>query len=120
MSTRATFRAGSFLCKQGTVGDECVVLCSGTAMIERDGTIIATASRGDVIGEMALLDETPRNRTATALALTECDVMVFSRREFRRLCDEVPRAAAMIQLTGIRRLAQLVHHHESVKQLVGV
>jgi CRP-like cAMP-binding protein len=120
MSTRARVRAGCFLCRQGTVGDECVVLCSGTVMIERDGAIIATASRGDVVGEMALLDETPRNRTANALALTDCDVMVFSRREFRRLCDEVPGAAAMIQLTGIRRLAQLVQHHDAVRQPVGV
>jgi CRP-like cAMP-binding protein len=120
LATRTTLHAGHVICKQGAVGDECVVLCGGSAVVERDGAIVATAARGEVIGEIALLDETPRNRTATVLALTDCDVMVFSRQEFRRLCDELPGAAAMIQLTGIRRLAQLVHHDDVVTQPVGV
>jgi CRP-like cAMP-binding protein len=120
LATRTTLRAGHVICEQGAVGEECVVLCSGSAVIERDGAIVATAARGDVVGEIALLDETRRYRTATVLTMTDCDVMVFSRQEFRRLGDEFPSADASIRLAGIRRLAQLVHDDPGSKEPVSV
>lgn len=69
--TPATFDDGRLLLVQGEVGDFLYVLTSGLVKVivaAESGaeTALAVRSRGDLMGEFALLDEGPRTATARA------------------------------------------------------
>lgn len=50
-----------YLAHQGEAGREAMVILSGKATVIRTGRKIAELSNGDVVGEMSLLTNTPRN-----------------------------------------------------------
>ena len=83
-----TFRPGSVMLTQGEQGVGLFILTKGTARITRknssDGAeeVLGTAGPGEVIGEMALLDDLPR--TATVTAVDEVTVLKLPLWEFRR------------------------------------
>src|SRR5258708_20956849 len=66
------YSPGSVLISQGEKGLGLFILTKGTVRITRanspDGAeeVLGTAGAGDVIGEMALLDDMPRSATVTA------------------------------------------------------
>lgn len=64
------FGIGDTLVKQGSIGDSLMVIYRGKVgvFIEEDGQQkqVATFSRGDVFGEMSVLDESPRSATVVA------------------------------------------------------
>jgi CRP/FNR family cyclic AMP-dependent transcriptional regulator len=104
LSTYLQVPAGKTLTLQGETGYECMLVCTGTIDIVRDGASIAHAGIGDLVGEIALLDTRPGLRTATAQALTDAQVLVFSSREFATLLQEMPAVAARVQQTTVHRL----------------
>src|SRR2546423_14327856 len=67
------YSPGSVLISQGEQGVGLFILTKGTVRITRanspDGAeeVLGTAGAGDVIGEMALLDNLPRSATVTAV-----------------------------------------------------
>ncbi len=73
---------------QGQQGLGLYILTKGTVRITRvnspDGTeqVLGTAGAGDVVGEMALLDDLPRSATVTAV--DEVTVLKLPLWEFRR------------------------------------
>ena len=83
-----TFSPGSVLLSQGEQGLGLYILTKGTVRITRknspDGAeeVLATAGVGDVIGELALLDDLPRSATVTAV--DEVTVLKLALWEFRR------------------------------------
>lgn len=78
--------AGHVLMRQDSSGGEAFVIASGGVRVERNGQEIAILGPGDVVGEMALLAEVPRNATATA---TEPSTLfVLAHREFHSLMDQ--------------------------------
>src|SRR6059058_6494012 len=82
-----TFSPGSVLLSQGEQGLGLFILTKGTVRITRtnspDGAeeVLGTAGVGDVIGEMALLDDMPRSATVTAV--DDVTVLVLPFWEFR-------------------------------------
>ena len=82
------FSPGSVMLSQGEQGLGLFTLTKGTARITRknspDGAeeVLGTAGAGDVIGEMALLDDLPRSATVTAV--DEVTVLSLPLWEFRR------------------------------------
>ena len=83
-----TFRPGSVMLAQGEQGLGLFIITKGTARISRknnpDGAeeVLGTAGVGEVIGEMALLDDLPRSATITAV--DEVTVLKLPLWEFRR------------------------------------
>jgi len=78
--------AGHVLMRQGSSGGEMFVIASGALSVERDGREVARVGPGEVVGEMALLSEAPRNATVTA---TEPSTLfVLAHREFHSLLDQ--------------------------------
>jgi cytochrome P450 len=57
---------GEVLCHEGETADRWWVVSDGTAEITIDGLYVATVGPGESIGELALLDQVPRNATVTA------------------------------------------------------
>ena len=82
------YNPASVLISQGEKGLGLFILTKGTVRITRanspDGAeeVLGTAGAGDVIGEMALLDDMPRSATITAV--DEVTVLKLALWEFRR------------------------------------
>jgi len=80
-----SYKAGEKIFAQGDEGDEIVMLRRGIVRILlplAGGKIhhLATINQGDYFGEMAFLDK--GLRSANAIARTDCDVYILSRKEF--------------------------------------
>jgi CRP-like cAMP-binding protein len=86
----------STLFAKGDPGTELFAVVSGTVKImvpSSDGreAIIALLHRGEIFGEIALLDGQPR--TADAVTMTDCDLMVIERRDFLSFVHSEPKVA---------------------------
>jgi CRP-like cAMP-binding protein len=78
--------AGTVLVRQHDPGREAVIIIEGCAGVSVDDELICTVGAGELIGEMALLDN--GRRTATVAALTPMRIYVLDPREFDTLFDE--------------------------------
>jgi CRP/FNR family transcriptional regulator, cyclic AMP receptor protein len=90
---------GVTLFAKGDPGTELFTVVSGTVKItvrSSDGreALIAMLHRGQIFGEIALLDGQPR--TADAVAMTDCDLMVITRCDFLRIIHSEPKIVAKL------------------------
>jgi signal transduction histidine kinase len=99
---------GQELFPQGGTGDLAYVIREGEIEISRysDGREIPLAVRGpgEVIGEMALLEEAPR--MASARARTRSVLLAIGRRELEQLLTSSPTAARSMLGTVMQRLRE--------------
>ena len=105
LMTGITVPAGTVLMEQGEVGRECLIICSGTIDIHRDGEKVHESGRGELVGEAALLME-EHVRTATAVTATDCEVLVLSRREFDELGHRLPLVWVRMNKIAVTHLAE--------------
>ena len=66
------FDDGALLMEQGETGDCMLVLHSGKARAEINGTVVRSYARGDYFGELALLEEQPRAASVRAIGAVCC------------------------------------------------
>jgi CRP-like cAMP-binding protein len=98
--TRLNILAGTVLVREGGRGDEFMVVIEGEAEVSQGGQTIATIGRGDLVGEMALLNEDRRGRrNATVTAVTDMVIYAGSPSEFRQILDAAPSVAAKVRQT---------------------
>lgn len=95
---------GRVLTRQGEPGWECFVIADGRAKAAMRGIRTKSLGPGDVVGEMALLDQGPRSATVTAQ--TDMRLLVLSSRGFSALINQVPLVARRIMATLARRLRE--------------
>jgi MFS family permease len=72
-----TVPAGTTLFHEGDLGDRFYAVSSGSLSIVRHGELVQTATRGDGFGEIALIQDVPRQATVTA----ESDALLYSLRK---------------------------------------
>jgi CRP-like cAMP-binding protein len=82
------FPAGAVIIKEGKEGSHMYVVMKGCADISLKGKVIATASEGDIVGEMALIN--PDIRSATVTANSDCTLAVIDQASFQSLLRHVP------------------------------
>ncbi len=104
------FPSGSTLFHAGDPGDSLYIVRKGEIELYIKDTVgqkivLATAQPGDMFGELAMLDEGAR--TATALALTDSEVLVLDRSDLVLLFQRKPEAALhmLASLSGLTRKA---------------
>lgn len=91
---------------KGAIGSSLFLIASGTVKITMpsvDGhdAVFNLISKGDIFGEIALLDG--GTRTADAVAVTDCELLVIERRDFLPLLREEPEIAIrMIEILCAR------------------
>lgn len=61
-----TFYDGATIVREGQKAANCFVIVEGAATVTKQGRQIAVLGRGDVIGELAILDNVPRTATVVA------------------------------------------------------
>ncbi len=98
------------LMRQGERGSEFYVVLSGSLKLtnradgESDPFTLGVLGPGDYLGEMALLDDLPRS--ATAEAVTACELLVLEREQFRGLVRAESEVALGLLKGMARRLRQ--------------
>ena len=102
--------AGQTLFQAGDPGDSLFIMRSGEIELFIKDTagqkiVLTTAEAGDMFGELAMLDSGPR--TATALALSESEVLMLDRDDLVLLFQRQPEAALhmLAALSGLTRKA---------------
>ncbi len=95
---------GEILFRAGDSGDALYVIQRGAVdILTASGAVIATLHPGDFFGEMALLDQAPRN--ATARATDYCDLFVLAREAFDPLLERYPDFARHIRAIAAARIS---------------
>ena len=88
----------NLLCAEGERGAEMYIIQSGTAnitqIVNNSEVVLATLRPGDMFGEMALLESKPRS--ASAVALEDCIVMVVSKQNFESMAETKPQIIARL------------------------
>lgn len=90
---REHFEAGETIFRQGEVGDRVYVIVDGEVEVLRSDarghdTTIARLGPGECFGEMALIQDAPRN--SSARTVTRVDVMTLRRSAFASLFTHMP------------------------------
>jgi CRP/FNR family cyclic AMP-dependent transcriptional regulator len=124
-SEHVEYRPGEAICRQGEPGDAAFIVLDGAAdvVVETEGATmtVATISRYDIVGEIAILCDVPR--TATVVATTPLVALRVSKDAFFNLVTQFPQVgvevmhelAARLQHTTqrlsetTRRLRELEH-----------
>jgi CRP-like cAMP-binding protein len=111
-------KRGTTIFAKGDPGSALFAVRSGTVKISvpaADGreAVFNVLNDGEVFGEIALLDG--RSRTADAIALTECELMVIDRRDFLAFMQSEPKVALrLIELLCARLRFASEHLEEMV------
>jgi CRP-like cAMP-binding protein len=79
---------GEILFKAGDAPDGMYVLLEGTLAVQVGDKLVENATRGAIIGEMALIDNSPRSATVTASTVTS--LAKLDERRFQRLIQQNP------------------------------
>ena len=97
-------KAGEVLFREGDHGDDMYVLISGKAEVSIGGVLIGECAQGDFVGEMAVVDGSPRYGTVTAR--TNCKFVVIDKERFHFLIDDTPGFALEVIRIMAKRLKE--------------
>jgi len=97
------YPAGAAVIRKGAPGDTMYFIVSGEVEV-RIGGPIRTLRDGDFFGEMALVDRKPRS--ADAVTLTPCTLLVLDVSDFYQLAGQQPALIAAIEAEAKRRRAE--------------
>ena len=104
------YPAGSYIFKEGHAGDSFMLIETGTVEIRKHGSSAGTdihlANRGpgEILGEMALIEDS--SRFADAQARDDVSVLTLSKSQFKRLLAENPVVAIEIMSSLSAKLRQ--------------
>ena len=94
--------SGDFLFHEGDKRDHMYVLLEGEMDIRLGDYVIETAKEGALIGEMALIDDSPR--AANAVAKSACRLAPINQRRFDFLVQQHPHFATYVMKSLVDHL----------------
>jgi CRP-like cAMP-binding protein len=120
---RVTFRKGEVLLDEGQQGDMAYLIVEGKVEIRKGARrqnplILAVVKPGEVVGEMALFDDTPH--CALAVAIENVSAIAISREEFQarvKAMDPVVRSAVMLMVSRARRMTDMLISQDRTAEL---
>jgi signal transduction histidine kinase len=105
-----TYPPEHILCHEGAYEEIFYIIADGNAVIsknisEQEGErILRIAGRGDLVGEMALIQNVPRS--ATVRTTTDCTVLEMDKKDFDTMLRRSPRMAINIIRTTLDRMRE--------------
>jgi len=96
-----------YLAFEGEIGNQAMVILAGRVTVRKKGRKVAELTTGDVVGEMSLVTNRPRN--ASVRADTFVAALVMNSKEFATVIDEHPQVASKILRTVAERLSEAGH-----------
>jgi diguanylate cyclase (GGDEF)-like protein len=107
-----TFAEGEYLMEIGEPGRSLFVITAGTVQVlhpdRAAGFQLARIGPGEFIGEMSLLDDSPRS--ATARAICDVEALVLDKTDFHALVETKPDVALHLLAVMSRRMRQADEH----------
>jgi CRP-like cAMP-binding protein len=88
--------------REGEDADELFVIKSGYVQIQIGNRIVADLAADTIFGEIALIDDEPRS--ATAVAITDVELVPVSERQFLFLVSQTPYFALKVMRVLAQRL----------------
>lgn len=104
---------GDVVFREGDPGDSLFVVFHGQIALQAGGRALAVLGEGEVVGELAMLDEAPRNVTASAVG--EADVLRVSTEDFRNAVQDTTEFANRVISVLAKRLRDLMGHADVVR-----
>ena len=95
-------RAGDVIFREGDKADELFVIKSGHVRIQVGNRTMADLAADNIFGEMALIDSEPRS--ATAVAITDVELVPISEKQFLFLVTQTPYFALRVMRILAQRL----------------
>jgi CRP/FNR family cyclic AMP-dependent transcriptional regulator len=83
-----SFAAGQVIFKAGEPGKVMYVIAEGEVEIVVGSEVVEVAGPGAIVGEMALIDQSPRS--ATVVAKTDCKLAPIDQRRFEFMVQQTP------------------------------
>jgi flavin reductase (DIM6/NTAB) family NADH-FMN oxidoreductase RutF len=102
--TERSYEDDEVIVRRGDVGDELYVLLEGAARIERAGLLVGALAKGDVFGEISVLDG--GTRTADVIAAGPARCLAVPREVVQMAIEADPRAAWELLGVLARRLRE--------------
>jgi CRP/FNR family cyclic AMP-dependent transcriptional regulator len=97
-----SFKAGSIIFREGDEAHELFVVKSGEVRIQIGNRTVSELSADSIFGEMALIDSEPRS--ATAIAVTDVELIPVSEKQFLFLVSQTPYFALKVMRVLAQRL----------------
>ena len=99
------FAAGQQIFREGEPGDVMYVVVEGEVDLFIHDRLVESLRAGGVLGEMALIDQTPRS--ASAVARTECRLVAIDERRFKFLVQQTPNFSLQLMRVIADRLRRM-------------
>jgi CRP-like cAMP-binding protein len=102
IAERRAVEPGEVLFSEGDEPDGLYVVADGELVVERGGRELARLGRGEIVGELSVLDGAPRS--ATARSRSGAELYFVGREAFLELCDASPALVQGLVRSMARRL----------------
>jgi len=104
---------GTVLCKEGNQGDSLFFIISGIIEIKKESidgrqTVLARFNKGASVGEMSLIENSPRS--ATAVVIEDSELLILTTDNFERLVDSSPQVGIKILRNIAKSLSVRLRH----------
>ena len=113
-----TLPAGMTLFKAGDAADFVYVLIDGQANLLVGKTIVEVAMRGNLLGEVALIDGKPRS--ATVVTRTQCQVLPIDAAQFAALVRDLPGFSDYVMNAMAERMRRMNDNLRAAQTVEGV
>ena len=109
MADTMNFKKGATIIHEGTVGSYAYLILSGSVEVSKkvgeEKLVLSRLVKGNIFGEMSLVDDKPRS--ASIVALEDTEVRVITRDRFESMLEQNPRAVIPLLKQVFQRVRYL-------------
>jgi len=109
MADTMNFKKGATIIHEGTTGSYAYLILSGSVEVSKkvgeEKLVLSRLVKGNIFGEMSLVDDKPRS--ATIVALEDTEVRVITRDRFESMLEQNPRAVIPLLKQVFQRVRYL-------------
>lgn len=99
------FEAGTTIFSEGDPGEHMFVVLDGEVEVRVKDRVVEVVNRGDIIGEMALIDAGPRS--ASAVVRSDCRAIRIDKPGFMLMVQHTPEFSLHVMKVLVDRLRRL-------------